>query len=424
MNDRIGVADSNSLKLTHSITMEGWIKINAFPTTNHGEILFRGDDRGGLDPYSLATEPGGYVRFAISTAANEGASVQMAAPLGQFIHLAATLDDATGAMKLYENGVLMNQITTPYRPFAELDPASNPGVGIGNHGGYPATPHNFPFSGLIDDLKLYDQALTGEEVLGIFNAGKGSLQPSVSISDTSITEGNQTVKYLGNLVSAGQGGLDDPHDLIYGPDGNLYVATRSNNSVLRYDALTGAPLPAPGKSGAEFVSPGAGGLDWVRGIAFGPDGNLYAVGSISDSIHRFDGVTGASLGTFIAPGVGGMDEPRGLLFHSDGYLYVTSVGTEVAGPGKDSVLRFNAATGEPAGISGLPGDAAFVASGSGGLDNPTFLVAHNGDFYVASTTPTSSAILRYGADGAFRSATRPRMARQRLAATTPRQRAH
>jgi hypothetical protein len=33
------------------------------------------------------------------------------------------------------------------------DPASNPSIGIGNHGGYPATPDTFPFHGLIDELR-------------------------------------------------------------------------------------------------------------------------------------------------------------------------------------------------------------------------------------------------------------------------------
>ncbi len=40
-----------------------------------------------------------------------------------------------------------------------------------------------------------------------------------------------------------------------------------------------------------------------------------------------------------------------------------SVGTETPSAGKDSVLRFNAMTGAPAGVSGQPGDAVFIASG-------------------------------------------------------------
>ena len=401
INDRVGVADSDSLKLTRSLTIEAWIKINAFPTDD-SVILFRGDDRRGFDPYLLATTSGGSVRFAISSITNEGASVQAPAPLGQFIHVAATLDDATGAMKLYENGVLMVQTTTSYRPFADLDPASNPGVGIGNTGGYPKTPCNFPFSGLIDDLKLYDHALTAADVLANFNAGKGSLQPAISINDTTIVEGDPSLRYQGNFVSPLEGGLDDPYALVYGPDGALYVSMKVGNSILRYDAVSGAPLPALGKPGAEFVSPGAGGLSQARGIAFGPDGNLYAVSTDTDAILRYDSATGTPLGALVASGVGGLDAPRGLLFHTDGFLYVTSVGGTSPAAGKDAILRFNAVTGAPAGISGVPGDAVFIASGSGGLDNPSGIVSHGGDFYVSSTSPsTSNSVLRYAANGTF-----------------------
>ena len=136
---------------------------------------------------------------------NRGHPSHAVMPLGQFVHVAGTLDDATGAMRLYLNGVLMAQTTTTVRPFGDLDPNSNPGIGIGNHGGYPNTPHNFPFHGLIDELKVYDHALTAEDVLANFNASKGSLQPAISISDVTIIEGDPSVRYLGNFISPSGG---------------------------------------------------------------------------------------------------------------------------------------------------------------------------------------------------------------------------
>src|SRR5262245_8006277 len=91
------------------------------------------------------------------------------------------------------------------------------------------------------------------------------------------------------------------------------------------------------------------------------------------------------LGALVAPGAGGLDAPRGLTFRG-GYAYVTSVGTDTASPGKDSVLRYDATTGAPAGVSGQPGDAVFIASGSGGLDNPSRVVfGPDGRAYVSST---------------------------------------
>jgi hypothetical protein len=401
IDDRVGVADSTSLKLTQSLSIEAWVQADSI-TPSGGVILFRGDDRGGLDPYSLSTTSNGSLQFQVSSLTT-GASLTTAMPLGQFVHVAGTLDDATGQMSLYINGVLMSQTVTTVRPFGDLDAASNPAIGIGNHGGYPTTPHNFPFDGLIDELKVYNIPLTASEVLANFNAGKGSLQPVISINDATTTEGNQTIKYLGNFVSALEGGIDDPDMMIYGSDGNVYVSTLSSNGVLRYDA-TGMPLPATGKPGAEFVSPGAGGLNSARSIAFGPDGKLYVASSNTDEILRFDGATGEPVGDgkFITAGIGGLDQPRGLLFHTDGYLYVTSVGGTTLAAGQDSILRYDAATGLPAGISGVPDDAVFIASGTGGLDNPSQIVFHNDSFYVASTSPsTSNSVLHFATDGSF-----------------------
>src|SRR5262249_23286821 len=76
------------------------------------------------------------------------------------------------------------------------------------------------------------------------------------------------IRPLGPLVSAGVGGLDSPYAMIFGPDGHLYVSGQKSNNVFRYDASTGRPLPASGKTGAEFVTPGSGGLKEARDIAF------------------------------------------------------------------------------------------------------------------------------------------------------------
>src|SRR5260370_34762502 len=63
------------------------------------------------------------------------------------------------------------------------------------------------------------------------------------------------------------------------------------------------------------------------------------VGNLSDnSIKRFDGITGAFLGNFVAPGAGGLSTPGYFIFGPDGNLYVSSIGN-------DSVKRYNGTTG-------------------------------------------------------------------------------
>jgi hypothetical protein len=92
-DDRVQIMDNATLPFTTSFAIEGWVLVRGFPTgtkgDDHGEILFRGDDRGGLDPYSLSVEPNGTVNFQVTDAANASASLAAPIATGQFIHVAA-----------------------------------------------------------------------------------------------------------------------------------------------------------------------------------------------------------------------------------------------------------------------------------------------------------------------------------------------
>jgi sugar lactone lactonase YvrE len=185
------------------------------------------------------------------------------------------------------------------------------------------------------------------------------------------------------IVSPGSGGLQSSEKVLY-RGGELYVVSRGNNHILRFDAATGAPRPAAGNSGAVFAS--GNGLSDPVGLAFGPDGNLYVSSGATDNILRYSGTTGAFLSAFVASGSGGLDRPNGLVFHSDGKLYVASANTH-------AVLRYDGTTGAFL--------DTFIVSGSGGLSQPTdLLFGPDGNLYVSSWA--NDRVLRYdGATGAF-----------------------
>ena len=165
-------------------------------------------------------------------------------------------------------------------------------------------------------------------------------------------------------------GLSFPRGLAFGPDRNLYVASEGTNNILKYDGSSGVFL-------GEFVPAGAGGSPGVdglmspKGIAFGPDGNLYVASNGSpNALLKFNGATGAFLADLVptAP-MSFLGTPIwGLTFGPDGNLYVSS---GAAG----NVLRFNP-------ISATFVDE-FVTLSSGGLANPRGLTfGPDGNLYV------------------------------------------
>ena len=183
--------------------------------------------------------------------------------------------------------------------------------------------------------------------------------------------------FLNDFVSSGSGGLNVPKNLMFGPDGKLYVISFSSDKVKRYDGLTGAYIDT-------FVAGGSGGLDGPQGLEFGPDGHLYVTSEYTNEVLRYDGSTGSFIDIFASGG--GLSNPQEAIFGPDGNLYVSNYFT-------DDVLRFNGTTGVFIDI--------FVPSGSGGLDTAQGLeFGPDGNLYVVSEN--NPKVLRYnGTTGSF-----------------------
>lgn len=187
----------------------------------------------------------------------------------------------------------------------------------------------------------------------------------------------------GTFVASGAGGLDFPHNPTFGPDGNLYVFSNSNNGapnpkILRFNGQTGAFMDV-------FVDTGSGGFTGSAQMAFGPDGNLYL--GQGTGVLRFDGVTGAPLG--MAASGNGMQRACGIAFGPDGNLYVGDSDASTVS-NYDRVLRFDTA-----------GNFIDVFVPSGNLNDTCPIdFGSDGNLYIADQRPRD--IRRFdGATGAF-----------------------
>ena len=201
----VKIADQSAYALTNSLTIEGWVR----PRGNSYMIFFRGDSRPGLDPYSISMQANSNVVFSITDSGGNGASVVTSLAYNQWTHLAATLDGAAGTLNFYTNGVLAAQTFTSVRPIGALT-GSSPGVGIGNlnDGG-----NNFPFLGDIDEIALYNRALSAAEIQSIYTANYAGkclpdVPPSVSVpANQTVLVSNPavfTVTAVGTLPLSGQ----------------------------------------------------------------------------------------------------------------------------------------------------------------------------------------------------------------------------
>ena len=154
VNDLVSVADSNSLDLSTGMTLQLWLQ----PRALNGYMTAIVKERPSHLAYALYANTdttGAAVEIAVAT--NLDARSTLKLPLNSWSHLAATYDGA--ALRLYVNGELVSTravsgpITTSASPLR---------IGGNNVWG------EF-FNGLIDEVRVYNRALTAQEIQGDMN---------------------------------------------------------------------------------------------------------------------------------------------------------------------------------------------------------------------------------------------------------------
>jgi Concanavalin A-like lectin/glucanases superfamily/Bacterial Ig domain/Purple acid Phosphatase, N-terminal domain len=173
------VADSAALRLSGDATVSLWVKHTAIPAS--GSWMYYVEK--GLDNsenYALGayTDSGGtrlFFEFVDSTGTyqycTQGTGAMLSA--GVWTHVAAAFDHTHGQLVFFINGQQVKSIALAQSLKATTDPLV---IGQQNVSGY-----EFWMNGLVDDLRIYNRALTGPEVqvLSLSFLGTAS-QPVVS----------------------------------------------------------------------------------------------------------------------------------------------------------------------------------------------------------------------------------------------------
>jgi uncharacterized repeat protein (TIGR01451 family) len=166
-DDRVDVPFSTSLNITgNQLTLDGWIN----PTANVDGTFYFGRSATSNHPYVVYFTSGDGVHIVTRAG---GTNVEYGTnyfpTAGAWTHLALVYDGAT--MKLYANGAeVFSGAAT-----GNLDSQPLPFT-IGNRTTNPTT----SFKGLIDEVELFNRALTATEILAIYNVQSfGKCKPLV-----------------------------------------------------------------------------------------------------------------------------------------------------------------------------------------------------------------------------------------------------
>lgn len=386
-NDTVTIASSPALK-RQALTLDAWVHPRSDGDTFDvlGPVIASKDLAGSGVSYGLFG-PGSTNHFTaiVDTVAGVRARAESANAFafGGTYHVTLTWDGST--LRLYVDGTLEGeQDIGPQQIAYDETP-----LGLGRHP-YFATRH---FDGLIDEVTLYDRALSPSEIQTIPNSNTAcyrvpnDLYVSDSGSGSIIRFDSELGGFLGTFGTTGR----RPFGMTCATNGNLLVATQEGNSLVELDNTTGASrgafatglaLPTAaitgpngnvfvaefnanrvveldGRSGA-FLRIVASGISGPHALAFGPNGNLFVSQNDPNvGVVKVDPATASVVNTFPIEG-----RPRGLLFNPQGRLYITLLSNTVVeldvGTGQTSVLSGGLAG--PHGIGLNPAGDLFVAN--------------------------------------------------------------
>jgi PKD repeat protein len=207
VNDWVTVMDSASLRLTTGMTLEAWVKPSTV-TSAWRDVIMKGND----NYYLMATtsnsgRPGVGGQFGATPRYGETFGTELL-PTSTWTHLVATYDGAM--LRQFVNGVQVSSLAQTGNILTSTD-----ALRIGGDSFYGQF-----FQGFIDEVRIYNRALTATEILynkatpisvsnpPKFVMGDQTLEPWVDYRTQGIAEAFQTVPQKSGVVSQLQVYLD------------------------------------------------------------------------------------------------------------------------------------------------------------------------------------------------------------------------
>ena len=180
------VPDSDNLTITGDITIDAWIRRRVGPETPSIVTKYESDVAGGGVAYALLLLSGdtssAHVRFAVYETKDGSVSRVLDTDAGvvpalRATHIAGTFDLATQDLKIYVNGSEVAATLVTSDVITSIYPSASP-VRIGAIQASSGEVTDF-FEGVIDEVEIFNRALTRYEARSIFSARRaGKIKPT------------------------------------------------------------------------------------------------------------------------------------------------------------------------------------------------------------------------------------------------------
>jgi hypothetical protein len=174
-NQYVSIADNSALDITPNITLSAWV----YPTnlTGYRTILSKRDISGTEGNYSIRTSGDELEFYYASGSWQVYATSSANLAINRWYYVAATYDGST--IKIYLNGKLLNGSCIAGTCNVSLPSNDNNNLAIGRAGDNPTE----YFQGTIDEIRIYDQALSATEIKVDYNQGNSVILSTYTNSD-------------------------------------------------------------------------------------------------------------------------------------------------------------------------------------------------------------------------------------------------
>lgn len=161
VNDYVNLRNPASLRITGSMTLSAWVNSSAFPYDDAAIISRRQSSNTGYQLDTTIDSGPRTIGFKITDPSGNNVARHGSTPLAlnTWYHIAGVYNASNRTLSVYLNGQIDNGTLVGTVPASQRN--SNQNVNLGRRPGVPGT---FNFTGTLDDVRIYNRALSQAEI--------------------------------------------------------------------------------------------------------------------------------------------------------------------------------------------------------------------------------------------------------------------